>query len=156
MLGICSASAVENALNRRFGVKDFSAVMTDEYDEVWDSFFARCICWDRVQRGDFWNEQPKRIYVWRAFYGLINDPTKSSSQQQNSPNNNNQVNPSQSVSNVGQSVGNVGSAVGPSVSMPLGLTLGILELTSTTTATTTTTRMCSKTIIKFRDIAVFE
>ena len=157
MLAICSASAfyskrdvenpmraVETALNRQFGVKDFSAVMTDEYDEVWDSFFSRCICWDRVQRGDFWNEHPKRVYVWRAFYGLVVDPTKQSSQQQNSPNNNN---PSQTA-NVGQEgVGNVGSAVGPSVALPLGLTLGILELTTTTIATTTAPRMCTKLII---------
>ena len=143
--------AVETALNRQFGVKDFSAVMTDEYDEVWDSFFSRCICWDRVQRGEFWNEHPKRVYVWRAFYGLVIDPTKQSSQQQNSPNNNN---PSQTA-NVGQEgLGNVGSAVGTALgtglAMPLGLVLGILELTTTTTTTTTTTapRMYSKLIIK--------
>ena len=100
---------METALNRQFGVKDFSAVMTDENDEVWDSFFFRCICSNRVKRGEFWNGHTKRVYAWRAFYGLVIDPTKSSSQQQNSANNNN---PSQTA-NVGQEgLGNVGSALG--------------------------------------------
>ena len=127
---------VEAALNRQFGVKDFSAVMTDENDEVWDSFFFRCICWDRVQRGDFWNEHPKRVYAWRAFYGLVVDPTKQSSQQQNSPNN---------EINAGQE-GNLGTALGVGLAMPLALVLGLLELTTTTIATTTS--MYSKLIIK--------
>ena len=146
MLAICSASAfyskrdvenpmraVETALNRQFGVKDFSAVMTDEYDEVWDSYFSRCICWDRVQQGDFWNEHPKRVYVWRAFYGLVIDPTKQSSQQQSVQQSDNMIDPSELNPSGEEGLGNVGTALGVGLAMPLALVLGILELTTTTT-----------------------
>lgn len=124
--------SVEDKLNNHFGTKDWSVVQTDDNDKVWDSFYSRCICWTRIQTGDFWNQETKRVYAWRAFYGVTR------LDQRNNPDNGNPNNPNNEdrSNKLGTELG---TALGVGLGVPLGIVLGILELTTTTTVATTTT-----------------